>query len=76
MPEEKYFNFALLRILYLFIKFFLNPFVDISLTFFDSLFNSYWTSAFFALFKVTFHLDLLVYHQKNFYEISNINFAC
>ena len=45
IPEEKY--FATLRKLNLFIKSFVNPFVDISLTFFDSSFNSF-------LFDVTF----------------------
>ena len=39
IPEEKY--FAPLRILNLFIKSFVNPFVDIALTFFDSSFNSF-----------------------------------
>ena len=38
-PEKKY--FVTLRILYLFIKSFLNPFVDISLTISDSSFNSF-----------------------------------
>ena len=42
--KEKY--FALLRILILFIKSFVNPFVDIDLTFFDNLCNSF-------LFEVT-----------------------
>ena len=42
--KEKY--FAPLRILNLSIKYFVNPFVDIALTFFDSLFNS-------TLFDVT-----------------------
>ena len=41
-----------LRILNLFIKSFVNPFVDIALTFFDSSFNSF-------LFDVTF-LSLLL----------------
>ena len=40
IPEEKY--FSSLRILNLFIKSFVNPFVDIALTFFDSLFNSFY----------------------------------
>ena len=45
IPEEKY--FAPLRILNLFIKPFVNPFVDVALAFFDSSFNSF-------LFEVTF----------------------
>ena len=44
IPEEKY--FAPLRILNLFIKYFVNPFVDIALTFSDNSFNSF-------LFEVT-----------------------
>ena len=45
IPEEKY--FAPFRVLTLFIKSFVNPFVDIILTFFDNSFNLF-------LFKVTF----------------------
>ena len=45
IPEEKF--FALLRILNLFIKSFVNPFVDVALTLFDISFNSF-------LFEVTF----------------------
>ena len=45
IPEEK--CFAPLRILNLFIRCFVNPFVDIALTFFDNSFNSF-------LFDVTF----------------------
>ena len=52
MPEEKY--FARLRILNLFVKFFVYPFVDIALTFSDSSFNSFSTSTCFILFEVTF----------------------
>ena len=52
MHEEKY--FAPLRILYLFIKSFVNRFVDISLTFSDSSFNSFSTNTCFDLFEVTF----------------------
>ena len=48
IPEEKY--FAPLRIINLFIKSFVNPFVDIALTFSDSSFNSFLTSTCFALF--------------------------
>ena len=47
IPEEKY--IAPLRILNLFIKSFVNPFVDTTLIFFDSSFNSF-------LFEVTFIL--------------------
>ena len=39
IPEEKY--IAPLRIVNLFIKSFVNPFVDITLDFFDSSFNSF-----------------------------------
>ena len=52
MPEEKY--FAPSRILYLFIKYFVNPFVDISLTFSDSSFSLFSTNRCFDLFEVTF----------------------
>ena len=47
-------HFAPLRILNLFIKSFVNSFVDISLTFSDSSFNSFSTSACFVSFEVTF----------------------
>ena len=50
--EEKY--FAPLRILKLFINFFVNPFVDVAFTFFDSWFNSFSISTCFALFEVPF----------------------
>ena len=46
--------FASLRILYLFIKSFVNPFVDISLTYSDSSSNLFSTSVCFVLFEVTF----------------------
>ena len=58
IPEEK--CFAQLRILYSFIKSFVNPFVNISLTFSDSLYHSFWT-------KKKMFLR---------YDISNIFFAC
>ena len=44
ITEEKY--FAPLRILNLFIKSFVNPFVNIAWTFFDSLFNSFYLNVF------------------------------
>ena len=62
MLEEKY--FAPLRILYLFIKSPVNPFVDINSTFFDSSFNSFLASACFVLFEVPFLFIFLVYHQN------------
>ena len=49
---EKY--FAPLRISYLFIESSINPFVDISLTFFDSSCNSF---SDFVLIEVTFYLE-------------------
>ena len=49
IPEEKY--IAPLRILNLFMKSFVNPFVDITLIFFDSSFNSF-------LFEVTLFILL------------------
>ena len=64
IPEEKY--FAPFRVLTLFIKSFVNPFVDIALTFFDISFNS-------LLFDITFFSLLW---KCRFYEISNITFAC
>ena len=51
IPKEKY--FAPLRMLNLFIKSFVNPFLDIALTFFGSSFNLF-------LFDATF----LVYYQN------------
>ena len=55
IPEEKY--FPALRILNLFIKSFVNPFVDMALTFFDSLFNSFLSkSAFFTKLARSFFL--------------------
>ena len=69
IPQEKY--FAPLRILNFFIKSFVNPFVDIALTFFGSSFNSF-------LFEVTFFSFFIKICL--FYEISNIifvaKFAC
>ena len=64
IPEEKY--FPILRILNLFIKSFVNHFIDIALTFFDSSFNSF-------LFDVTF-FSLL--SKSVFCKISSITFAC
>ena len=46
--------FTPLRMRNLFIKSFVNPFVDIALTFSDSSFNSFSTIACFVLFEVTF----------------------
>ena len=52
IPEEKY--FAVLRILSLFIKSFVNPFVGIALTFFDNSFNSFlFKSAFFTKLAIS-----------------------
>ena len=56
VPKEKY--IAPLRILYLFIKSFVNLFVDIASTFFDSSFNSYSTSVCFVLFELMLLLKL------------------
>ena len=52
IPEEKI--LAPLRILYLFIKSLVNPFVVTTLTISDSSFNSFSTSTCFVLFEVTF----------------------
>ena len=46
-------NIAPIRILYLFIKSFVNPFVDIAVSFSDSSFNSFLPSTYFVLFEVT-----------------------
>ena len=48
--EQK--HFAPLRMLYVFIKSFVNPFVDIAITFSDSLFSSFSLSTCFVLFEV------------------------
>ena len=56
VPKEKY--LAPLRILYPFIKSFVNLFVDITSTFFDSSFNSYSTSVCFVLFELILLLKL------------------
>ena len=58
MPEER--HFAPLRILYLFIKHFVNPFVS----FFVGLSSSFSTSTYFVLFEVTFLFKFLVYYQN------------
>ena len=52
ITEQKY--FALLTLLYLFIKSLVSSFFDIALTFFDSSFNSFSTSMCFVLFQLTF----------------------
>ena len=44
------------RILFLFIKSFVNPFIDIASTVFNSSFNLFQTSTCFVLFDVTFLL--------------------
>ena len=49
IPKEKY--FSPLRTLNLFIKSFVNPFVDIALTFFDSLFILFYVTSFSLLPK-------------------------
>ena len=61
IPEEKY--FAPLRILNLSIKSFVNPFVDIALTFFDS-FNSFFfdVTSFILLTKLPKLFTKLAYH--------------
>ena len=61
-PEEKY--FVSLRILYSFVKSFVNSFVDIALTFFDSSFNSFSTSTCFVLFEVTFLFKFFTFPSK------------
>ena len=61
-PEEKY--FAPLKILYLFTKSSADAFVHISLTFFNSLFNSFSASTCFVLFKVFFLLRFFSLSSK------------
>ena len=73
MPKEKY--FARLRILNLCIKFFVNPFVDIALTFSDSSFNSFSISTCFILFEVTF-LSKSVFFTKLTISFLLAKFAC
>ena len=74
--------FASLRILYLFIKSFVNPFVDISLTYSDSSSNLFSTSVCFVLFEVTFLFNffslLLIYVPFTKSAISSLvaSFAC
>ena len=60
IPKEKY--FAPLRIINLFIKHFVNPFVDIALTFFDSSFSSILFDATFFSFisKSVFFMKLAI----------------
>ena len=69
MPEEKY--FSPLRILNLFIKSFINPFVDIALTFIDGSFNSF-------LYDVTFFslLSKSVFFTKLAISFLLAKFAC
>ena len=52
IPEWKY--FAPLRILHLFIEYFIIHFLDIAFTFSDSSFNSFSTKTWFVLFEVIF----------------------
>ena len=56
VPEEK--HLAPSRILYPFIKSFVNPFVDDASTFSDSSFNSFSTSTCFVLFELILLLKL------------------
>ena len=80
IPEEKY--FAPLRILYPFIKFFVNAFVDFTWTFFDSSSNSFSTSICFVLFVVTFLskffslLSKSVFFTKSTISALVAKFAC
>ena len=62
VPEEKY--LAPLRILYSFVKAFVNPFVDIASTIFDSSFNLFPTGTCFVLFE----LILFIKTDKFFYQ--------
>ena len=75
IPEEE--SFALLGILNLFIKSFVNAFLDIALTFSDSSFNSISTTTCFAWFEVTFLFRFFGLLSKSvfYYEISNIFFV-
>ena len=71
-----------LRTLYLFIKSFVIPFCDITLTFFDSSFNSFSLSTCFVLFEVTFLFNFFSLSSKPIFftklAISFLlaNFAC
>ena len=69
IPEQNY--FTPLRILNLFSKSFVNPFVDIALTFFDSSFNSF-------LFEVTFYIfsSKSVFFTKAEISFLIAKFAC
>ena len=53
--------------LYLFIKSFVNPYVDVSLTFTDISFNSFWTGICTVLFKVAILFRFISYHQNFFF---------
>ena len=67
IPKEKY--FAPLRMLNLFIKSFVNPFLDIALTFFGSSFNLFlFDATFFSLLSksVNFLNQLPLILQQNF----------
>ena len=63
VPEEKY--LAPLRTLYPSIKSFVNPFVGIASTFFDSSFNSFSTSTYFILFELLLLLKLISLLSKS-----------
>ena len=65
IPKQKYFE--PLRILNSFIKAFVNPFIDIALTFSDSSFNSFPVSTCFVIFQVTFLLKLFSSSSKFFF---------
>ena len=70
--------FSPLRILYLFIKSFVSPYVDVSSTFTDTSFNSSWIGECTVLFKVAILFRFISLSSKFvfFYEINNITFAC
>ena len=55
-------------ILYLFIRSFVNPFVDTSLTFFDSSFNSFSTNTCFLLFEITFLFNFFSLLSKSVFS--------
>ena len=64
MPGETYFV-QLIRILYLFIEFFVDPFVDISLTFSDTSFTEFSINTCFGLFELTFLFGFISLSSKS-----------
>ena len=63
--------FAPLKILHPFIRSFVNPFIDISLTFPDRSFSFFSTSTYLVLFEVTFLLIFTSFLSKSAFFLRN-----